>query len=867
MVIDGNPRSRWRVGLFFPALLAACASADDAPNDSRDAPEHPVLASPTTGDVATASEPDYENVPEPTTPIDERVQEFENDGLGVYDLEFVMKPEADLSAFVEDGESSMGRGPHKAADGRKVVSALMPGMAASMFRKRGFVPRLRGAAPPPGWQELRNTAAAPSPYGCTWPYTSDRYPAYDASWFDRVTVGMRTTYVRRYAAGGGIVAQLQALAAQDPAHIKVVQVGTTDEGRPIVALRIGKVDPVNPVPVVALLGDHHAREWITVETAMRVARDVVNAYILGGTGYAPYYARLWRDALDSAAVMIMPVVNPDGYQFTHTTYRDWRKNRHINIGATNPNPVSESDIGDYGVDVNRNYDFMFDRWSSENPNGGVTRAHLITDPVYNGVNESPKLQVEVAAVQRALATAGEPKFNSSDLQSWGKNLPVLGVTMHSAAAQLVYPGGLRAPGVTAQNPSGTGIFTNQGAPTPDAHLFRELFGTWQTTNFVDSTNVFPGNALFTGTLRVMDGDSEMQNGYTTAGIFEHWSSYKDINPFPGLTVELSGGSSATNNWDSAKFFVECLPESDQSVLLQDAQAQVENNLLENLQKAPGLALDAAGGAGYARTAPALGMATTAGLVRERYGEPEFVTSANTSVPARFVVDLHRSQAGTGSTLPPSFVSSLNFEREVTGARYVSFGAPVDARSAPSSVYLFGGSPGFATFFEALDGNGAVASSAVNLCDPNRLPKYNASLQPFNASNPSLGCIWKATNASGSFDVPAQIPAIYSGYGKARCDLSFAVDENSNSWGGGSTHLEIVDEPPDASRRTWRWVTGWRYPARLRGESRTSQGPRTYSYEVWRQGEAFAKRYRFMMDNASSPGILDPVIYCRQETSP
>ncbi len=127
--------------------------------------------------MATASEPDYENVPEPTTPIDEGVQEFENDGLGVYDLEFVMKPDADLSAFVEDGESSMGRGPHKAADGRKVVSALMPGMAASMFRKRGFVPRLRGAAPAPGWQELRETAKAPSPYGCTWSYSSDRYPA------------------------------------------------------------------------------------------------------------------------------------------------------------------------------------------------------------------------------------------------------------------------------------------------------------------------------------------------------------------------------------------------------------------------------------------------------------------------------------------------------------------------------------------------------------------------------------------------------------------------------------------------------------------------------------------------------------------
>lgn len=155
MVMDGNPRSRWRVGLFFPALLAACASADDAPNDSRDAPEHPVLASPTTGDVAAASEPDYENVPEPTTPIDEGVQEFENDGLGVYDLEFVMKPDADLSAFVEDGESSMGRGPPQGggrAQGRIGVDAGHGGVDVPEARVcsapagRSASPRVAGAA-------------------------------------------------------------------------------------------------------------------------------------------------------------------------------------------------------------------------------------------------------------------------------------------------------------------------------------------------------------------------------------------------------------------------------------------------------------------------------------------------------------------------------------------------------------------------------------------------------------------------------------------------------------------------------------------------------------------------------------------------
>jgi len=60
--------------------------------------------------------------------------------------------------------------------------------------------------------------------------------------------------------------------------------------------------------------------------------------------------------VDEVEFTIVPMVNPDGYEYTWTTNRLWRKNRKRN------------NDGSYGVDLNRNWD---DHWggagSSSNP--------------------------------------------------------------------------------------------------------------------------------------------------------------------------------------------------------------------------------------------------------------------------------------------------------------------------------------------------------------------------------------------------------------------------------------------------------------------------------------------------------------------
>uniref|UniRef100_A0A182UC92 Peptidase M14 domain-containing protein n=1 Tax=Anopheles melas TaxID=34690 RepID=A0A182UC92_9DIPT len=46
--------------------------------------------------------------------------------------------------------------------------------------------------------------------------------------------------------------------------------------------------------------------------------------------------------------VVVPITNPDGYEYTRTTDRFWRKNR------------APQTVIDFGTDLNRNFDYMWD---------------------------------------------------------------------------------------------------------------------------------------------------------------------------------------------------------------------------------------------------------------------------------------------------------------------------------------------------------------------------------------------------------------------------------------------------------------------------------------------------------------------------
>lgn len=151
-------------------------------------------------------------------------------------------------------------------------------------------------------------------------------------------------------------ARLQALANAHPDLARLHVVGESLEKRRISALRIGAgVRENRAKPAVLFLGCHHAREWISVEVPLLFAARLLENY-----NGDPDIRRL----LDRVDAWIVPLVNPDGLEYSIRVYRYWRKNRRANTD------------GSFGVDLNRNFGFQWgfdDHGSSPSPASDVFR--------------------------------------------------------------------------------------------------------------------------------------------------------------------------------------------------------------------------------------------------------------------------------------------------------------------------------------------------------------------------------------------------------------------------------------------------------------------------------------------------------------
>ena len=150
--------------------------------------------------------------------------------------------------------------------------------------------------------------------------------------------------------------ELEALEDAHPGTVKLVVIGTSLEGRNIYAVKLSDDPERNDgEPGVLVLGCHHAREWISVDVPLLLAR-----YLAESDASDPAV----RSLLARGEIWIVPLVNPDGLEYSIDVYRYWRKNRRAN-----------SD-GSFGVDLNRNYGYMWgldDAGSSPSPLSEVFR--------------------------------------------------------------------------------------------------------------------------------------------------------------------------------------------------------------------------------------------------------------------------------------------------------------------------------------------------------------------------------------------------------------------------------------------------------------------------------------------------------------
>lgn len=158
----------------------------------------------------------------------------------------------------------------------------------------------------------------------------------------------------QYHSAASLEEELRQLAEARPDIAKLIEIGRSIEGRPILALRIG--DRRGGVPKILFMGCHHAREWIAVEVPFLLAKELVER-----ADEAPIAG--W---LTSGEVWVAPMVNPDGHEHSRAQERLWRKNRRKN------------DDGSFGVDPNRNYGYM---WGILDVS---TSSHVPSDETYVG---------------------------------------------------------------------------------------------------------------------------------------------------------------------------------------------------------------------------------------------------------------------------------------------------------------------------------------------------------------------------------------------------------------------------------------------------------------------------------------------------
>ncbi|XP_068082104.1 carboxypeptidase B1 [Anabrus simplex] len=131
---------------------------------------------------------------------------------------------------------------------------------------------------------------------------------------------------------------LDKLAYSHADLVKIETIGASYEGRSIKMVKLSESTHEDQSrPAILIDAGVHAREWISPAMALfiidQLTEDKRNRHLLNNVDW-----------------YIIPVLNPDGYEYTHTTDRMWRNTR------------SRSRSNCYGVDINRNFDF---HWGEE----------------------------------------------------------------------------------------------------------------------------------------------------------------------------------------------------------------------------------------------------------------------------------------------------------------------------------------------------------------------------------------------------------------------------------------------------------------------------------------------------------------------
>lgn len=183
--------------------------------------------------------------------------------------------------------------------------------------------------------------------------TSDDFGPGNITWRQMLDSDRYYSQFQRYAA---IEAKIRQLEQLDP-RIVVDIIGKSSERRNIYLVKVSN-DPNAGKPIILIDGGHHAREWISHSTVMYLLESLVNTDVPRMPPSSCRTERCRLETLRNRAKLdlnkydfwFIPVVNPDGYEYSHTADRLWRKTRSGSFCR--------------GTDPNRNYPFHWNESGS-----------------------------------------------------------------------------------------------------------------------------------------------------------------------------------------------------------------------------------------------------------------------------------------------------------------------------------------------------------------------------------------------------------------------------------------------------------------------------------------------------------------------
>lgn len=628
--------------------LVACACG--APSDD------PGAGSRAVGVTAVSDTPLGEVVPEPVLAEGRTVRAF--------DLVATQPNAKALLAALEIPIVQTRRDP----SGRPVFRIHSTGFEIARLREAGFEAHMIPTNP------LAPMADNP----CNWTSVASVFPPYDTK------PSLR-----------GLADQLRDIAAIGDSRITTHSLGKSAQGRDIMAIRFGPPVPVSApsataVPTVYVVAAHHAREWVTPETTMRLAKWLASSL---ATNAEPV-----KTLLASAAIVLVPVVNPDGYQYTHETDRTWRKTRQTNNCST----------GQIGTDPNRNYVTTWD----------TAADNVSSDPctdTYRGpfAGSAP----ETNAIMKLLTkdhTARELKLVK----------PVAALSYHSYSSVVLFsPGfdGTATQATTRCDPAFNCI-------NPDMTHHRELFGGWALP-FMKDESVAPSVPYPT--------DTQQNVMYTNVGDFLGFTNFGSAGKMFAATAELTGTNS--------NFYLEC--DANYEAVLSSVVNQQKSVVQTMLMRAPGYA-GSTTATNYA--VQNWGEITGAWLAREKVKN-----RTDDSARPRLILGVHNLYT------PPATIdfaingssSIATFQRERRGAQYTVFAFE---NPAPSKVPCQVTGKGL----KDKGSGGFDCEGYVDLCDPKRFdvtPAGSWTLEEKGLTERTRDCWWEPTATAGTIAIPSFTP--------------------------------------------------------------------------------------------------------------